>query len=244
MQHEVVDQNQWLLVQAEFLNKEKELTRMRDEVAAQRRTLPWTRIEKQYEFATPRGRQSLAALFDGKSQLFVQHFMFGPGWKEGCPGCSFLADHFNAALVHLIQRDVNFVAVSRAPLNELLAFQKRMGWTFPWVSSHGSDFNFDFHVSYTPQQVEEKEGMYNFAPSDVTGEEAPGASIFYKNEQGEVFRTYSSYARGCETMLTTYMALDLLPKGRDEAGYKVHPMEWVRLHDQYDSKKSDGHCCE
>jgi predicted dithiol-disulfide oxidoreductase (DUF899 family) len=189
-------------------------------------------VEKRYVFDGPKGKQTLGDLFGGKSQLIVYHFMFGPGWKEGCPSCSFLADTFDGAAVHLAQRDVNFVVVSRATLPEIEAFKKRMRWRFNWVSSSGSDFNFDYHVSFSKDDKAKGKVYYNYDMTDFPSEEAPGTSVFYKNEAGEIFHTYSSYARGLDILLCAYNYLDLTPKGRDEDSL-AHPMAWVRHHDRY-----------
>ncbi|MBZ5651743.1 MAG: thioredoxin family protein [Acidobacteriia bacterium] len=228
----VVSQADWLAARKELLKKEKEFTRLRDQLSRQRRELPWEAVEKRYAFDGPKGKQTLGDLFGGKSQLIVYHFMFGPGWKEGCPSCSFLADTFDGAAVHLAQRDVNFVVVSRATLPEIEAFKKRMGWRFNWVSSSGSDFNFDYHVSFSKDDKAKGKVYYNYDMTDFPSEEAPGTSVFYKNEAGEIFHTYSSYARGLDILLCAYNYLDLTPKGRDEDGL-AHPMAWVRHHDRY-----------
>lgn len=228
----VVSQADWLAARKELLKKEKEFTRLRDQLSRQRRELPWEAVEKRYVFDGPKGKQTLGDLFGGKSQLIVYHFMFGPGWKEGCPSCSFLADTFDGAAVHLAQRDVNFVVVSRATLPEIEAFKKRMGWRFNWVSSSGSDFNFDYHVSFSKDDKAKGKVYYNYDMTDFPSEEAPGTSVFYKNEAGEIFHTYSSYARGLDILLCAYNYLDLTPKGRDEDGL-AHPMAWVRHHDRY-----------
>ena len=228
----VVSQADWLAARKELLKKEKEFTRLRDQLSRQRRELPWEAVEKRYVFDGPKGKQTLGDLFGGKSQLIVYHFMFGPGWKEGCPSCSFLADTFDGAAVHLAQRDVNFVVVSRATLPEIEAFKKRRGWRFNWVSSSGSDFNFDYHVSFSKDDKAKGKVYYNYDMTDFPSEEAPGTSVFYKNEAGEIFHTYSSYARGLDILLCAYNYLDLTPKGRDEDGL-AHPMAWVRHHDRY-----------
>jgi predicted dithiol-disulfide oxidoreductase (DUF899 family) len=229
----VVSQDQWLAARKQLLKKEKEFTKLRDELSRERRELPWEKVEKQYTFQGPRGKETLAELFDGRNQLIVYHFMLGPGWKEGCPSCSFLADHFNPSVVHLAQRDVTFVAVSRAPLPEIEVFKKRMGWGFKWVSSSGSDFNFDYHVSFTKEQLAKGDTFYNFEmQSKCGGEERPGASVYYKNGSGEIFHTYSTYSRGLDILIGAYNFLDLTPKGRDEEGLP-HGMAWVRHHDRY-----------
>jgi predicted dithiol-disulfide oxidoreductase (DUF899 family)/uncharacterized damage-inducible protein DinB len=237
----VVSPAKWLAARKELLAKEKEFSRLRDELSRQRRELPWEKIDKNYVFEGPKGKESLADLFDGRSQLIVYHFMFGPGWKEGCPSCSFLADSFDSAPVHLAQRDTTLVVVSRATLPELQAFQKRMGWHFKWVSSSGSDFNFDYQVSSRKDDQGKSKVYYNYELTDFPSDERPGASVFYKNAGGEVFHTYSTYARGLDILLTTYNLLDMTPKGRDEAGLP-HGMAWVRHHDRYDDQKMAA-CC-
>ncbi len=230
MQNAVVLHEDWLAARRDLLQKEKELTHLRDRVASERLALPWERIEKDYVFDTLDGPRSLAGLFEGRSQLVVQHFMFAPGWKEGCPSCSFMADHTDGMNLHLANHDVTMIAVSRAPLADIERYRKRMGWTFGWVSSFGSDFNYDFRVSFTPEEVATGHIDYNFGGWNMTGEEWPGVSAFIKNEAGEVFRTYSTYGRGVEVMMGTYAMLDLTPKGRNEA----RGMDWVRRHDRYE----------
>ncbi len=229
--HSVVSPDACLAARRELLRKEKELTRLSDALSAERRRLPWVKVEKSYSFETPEGTRSLADLFDGRSQLIVYHFMFGPGWKEGCDGCSFLSDHFDGANLHLPHHDVTLIAVSRAPLKELSHFKKRMGWRFPWVSSGGSDFNYDFHASSSPESLASGKILYNFAEVDRTdaGEEHHGISVFYRNPRGDIFHTYSCYARGVDHLCGTHNLLDLTPKGRNEHG----TMDWVRLHDLY-----------
>jgi predicted dithiol-disulfide oxidoreductase (DUF899 family) len=231
--HKVVSQAEWLAARKEFLQKEKEFMRLRDELSHQRRELPWEKVEKQYVFDGPKGKESLADLFAGRNQLVVYHFMFGPGWKEGCPSCSFLADGFDGAAVHLAHRDVTFLGISRATLPEIEAFKKRMGWRFKWVSSSGNDFNFDYHVSFTPEDRAKGKVYYNYEPTDFFSDEGPGMSVFYKNPAGEIFHTYSSFARGLDPMVGTYQWLDLVPKGRDEEKL-AFSMAWVRHHDKYD----------
>ncbi len=230
--HEVVSRGEWLEARKALLAKEKALTRQRDSLSAERRALPWVRVEKEYFFDAPGGRETLSDLFDGRSQLIVQHFMFGPGWSEGCVGCSFQADHIDGATVHLEHRDVTLVVVSRAPLPELQAFRKRMSWRFKWVSSYGSDFNYDYHVSFTREELAKGKVLYNYELRELQSEDLPGVSVFCRNPAGEVFHTYSSYARGNELLLGTYNYLDLVPKGRDEAGLSP-PMAWLRHHDRY-----------
>ena len=192
-------------------------------------------VNKTYVFDGPNGKETFADLFDGRSQLLIQHFMMGPGWKEGCVGCSFGADHAEAALVHLYNHDVTYVAVSRAPLTEIEAFKKRMGWTFKWVSSYESDFNFDFHVSFRQQDIVNGEVYYNYDMQPYLSEESSGNSAFYKDEEGKIFQAYSAYARGGEPGITTYMLLDLMPKGRNETGPGFNLTDWVRHHDKYNA---------
>ncbi len=225
----VVSHADWVAARKQFLAKEREFTHLRDELSRQRRELPWERVEKKYVFEGKNGKETLADLFGGRSQLIVYHFMFGPGWKEGCPSCSFIADQFDAIALHMAQRDTTLVAVSRAPWPEIEAFQRRMGWKFQWVSSFGSDFNYDYQASAT--KGEDGKVYYNFEPAEFPSEELPGASVFSRAD-GEVFHTYSTYARGLDMMLNAYNFLDLTPKGRDEEGLPW-PMAWVRHHDKY-----------
>ena len=232
----VVSPAEWLTARKQLLAKEKEFTRLRDELSRQRREMPWEKIEKKYVFEGAKGKETLADLFDGRSQLIVYHFMFGPGWKEGCPSCSFLADSFDGATIHLAHRDTTFVVISRATLPEIEAFKKRMGWKFKWVSSNGSDFNYDFRVSFKKQDLPAKKPNYNYETISFSGEEAPGASFFFRKD-GDVFHTHSTYARRLDIMLPTYNWLDMTAKGRDEAGMKPHAMAWVRHHDRYDDGK-------
>jgi predicted dithiol-disulfide oxidoreductase (DUF899 family) len=214
------------------LAKEKELTRLRDDLSRQRRELPWVKVEKQYVFDGPNGKETLSDLFAGRSQLIVDHFMFGADWQEGCPSCSFWADTYDGIVVHLEHRDTSFVVVSTAPLNKLEAYRKRMGWSFKWVSSLNNDFNRDYHVSFTPE--EQKTAVYNYRAGGFGSSEAPGISVFAKDAAGDIFHTYSCYARGLDPLNGAYQLIDLLPKGRDEEGLP-HPMAWVRRHDRYDS---------
>jgi len=232
LEHSIVSQEKWLQRRKELLSKEKELTRLRDRLNAERRELPWVRVEKNYLFDAPGGKVSLKELFAGRSQLVIYHFMFGPDWNEGCPSCSFVSDHIDGALPHLAARDATMVMVSRAPLAKIEAFKKRMGWRFTWVSSYGSDFNSDFRVSFTKDEMAQGKVNYNYAMQEFPSEEAPGISVFYQDAGGDVFHTYSSYGRGLEQLVGTYMILDLVPKGRDEdkLGFT---MEWVRHHDRY-----------
>jgi predicted dithiol-disulfide oxidoreductase (DUF899 family) len=230
--HKVVSREEWLVACKEHLAKEKEFTRLRDQLSQERRALPWVKIDKEYVFDGPNGRETLADLFEDRSQLIVYHFMYGPDWAEGCPSCSFWADNFNGIVVHLKHRDITLVAISRAPLGKLEAYKKRMGWNFKWLSSYGSDFNHDYQVSFTPDEMEKGEVFYNFQRRKFPSEEAPGISVFYRNERGEVFNTYSCYARGLDMLNGAYHYMDLAPKGRDEQGLP-HTMAWLRRHDQY-----------
>jgi predicted dithiol-disulfide oxidoreductase (DUF899 family) len=232
MHNQIVSREEWLRARLELLAAEKDLTRQREALARRRMAMPWERVEKVYRFEGPKGAVSLADLFDGCSQLIVYHFMFAPDWKEGCKSCSFWADNFNAILVHLKHRDVALTAVSRASFATLDAYKRRMGWTFPWVSSGGGDFNYDYHVSFTPAEMTAGEAYYNFAvrPIDVSDEQ--GISVFYKSDGGDVFRTYSCYGRGIDMVNGAYQFLDLVPKGRDEDAFSFR-MTWVRRHDQY-----------
>jgi len=229
----IVSRDEWLAARKNLLVKEKRLTHERDAIAAERRQLPWVKVEKNYVFDSPGGKKTLADLFDDKSQLIIYHFMFGPEWYEGCPSCSFNMDHTDAALVHLAQRDVSFAAVSRAPLSKIEAFKKRLGWRFTWVSSYGTEFNYDYHASFTPEEVAKGKLEYNFDLVEFPSAEAPGISVFYKDKNGNLFHTYSAYARGTENVVNTYNYLDLVPKGRDEDGL-YFPMAWVRHHDRYE----------
>ena len=229
----VVAHEAWMEARKSFLAKEKEFTRLRDELSRQRRQLPCEKVDKTYVFDGPRGKQTLGDLFDGRSQLIVYHFMLGPGWSEGCKACSFLADHFDPAVVHLRHRDVTMLAVSRAPYPEIEAFKTRMGWTFPWVSSFGNDFNHDYHVSFSEDDVKKGPVPYNYDLMSFPSTEAPGVSVFCKDDHGDVFHTYSTYGRGLDMFLTAYHYLDLVPKGRDEDDLSF-TMEWVRHHDRYE----------
>lgn len=232
----VVSREEWLVARKELLAKEKELTRQRDAIAAERRQLPWVKVEKGYIFDAPCGKVSLADLFDGRSQLIIYHFMFGPEWQEGCPSCSFHMDHTDGALVHLGQRDVSFAAVSRAPIAKIEAFRKRLGWKFPWVSSFHSDFNYDYQVSFTPDEISRGKVEYNYQLAEFPSAEAPGISVFYRDPPGTIFYTYSAYARGSESTINTYNYLDYVPKGRDEDGLPFS-MAWVRHRDRYEDRR-------
>jgi predicted dithiol-disulfide oxidoreductase (DUF899 family) len=228
----VVSREKWLAAREELLNKEKEFNRLRDQLSKERRELPWVKVDKEYVFDAPGGKETLSDLFDGKSQLIVYHFMFGPEWEEGCRSCSFVSDHIDGSIAHLANRDVTLLAVSRAPLSKIEEFKKRMGWRFKWVSSSGNDFNFDYHVSFTKEELAEGKVYYNYAMRPFDVEEGPGVSVFFKNENGEIFHTYSSYARGLDLLIGAYNYLDLVPKGRNEAGLP-YTMAWVRHHDRY-----------
>ncbi len=231
--HKVVSREEWIEARKQFLAREKEFTHLRDRLSRERRDLPWERVEKAYAFDGPAGRETLADLFDGRSQLVVYHFMFDPAWEAGCKSCSFWADNFERNVIHLAHRDVTMIAVSRAPLAKLEAFRKRLGWTFKWVSSQPSDFNFDYQVSFSPEELKQGEIFYNYAPRKSSMTELPGISVFYKDKDGAIFHTYSTYARGLDMMNAAYHYLDLVPKGRDETG--PHAMAWVRLRDSYES---------
>jgi predicted dithiol-disulfide oxidoreductase (DUF899 family) len=231
--HPVASDACWTEERIKLLAHEKELTRLRDQVASERRALPWRRVAKDYVFDTPEGKRTLGELFGGRRQLVVQHFMFGPGWEQGCPSCSYMADHTDGMNVHLAHRDISFVAVSRAPLADILRFRERMGWKFDWVSSHGSDFNFDFGVSFTQQELASGEVAYNYRKGFFPAEEAPGISVFCKDDAGEVFHTYSTFGRGVEVMMGAYLLMDLAPQGRNERDV-FYKMEWVRHHDRYE----------
>lgn len=241
MEHTVVSHQEWLKVRMALLVKEKEFTKLRDKMTTQIRALPWRKIEKSYSFETTTGKQSLSDLFGPNSQLAVYHFMLGPDWEQGCKSCSYWADGFQGIPIHLAHRDVSFVVISRAPLAQVEQFKTRMGWSFPWVSSFGSDFNFDFGVSFTKQDEDSGEAFYNYCSSPYLDDELPGASFFYRRDK-EIFHTYSTYGRGLDLLNCAYNWLDLVPKGRDE-----HPdrtMDWVRHHDRYEEHpKTPPSCC-
>ncbi|CAN7712272.1 thioredoxin family protein [Pseudoduganella sp. LjRoot289] len=242
--HPVTSKAAWVEQRKVLLAREKELTRLHDQIARERRALPWVRVEKDYVFDTPDGKRSLAELFEGRRQLVVQHFMFTPGHEQGCASCSYMADHTDGALAHLAQRDVTFVAVSRAPLSSIARFRQRMGWQFKWVSSAESDFNFDFDVSFTPEDMATGEVYYNYMRQAFAHPDTPGVSVFYKDDAGEVYHTYSTYGRGVEVMMHTYNFLDLTPKGRDEGAGIMH---WVRHHDRYEqapAAATAASCCQ
>jgi predicted dithiol-disulfide oxidoreductase (DUF899 family) len=236
----VVSRDDWLVARRALLVKEKQLTRAYDELCALRRQLPWVRVDKEYRFDGPNGTESLGDLFGGRSQLIIRHFMFGPGWKEGCVGCSFASDHVGGALVHLEHHDVTYVAVSRAPLADIEAFKNRMGWIFKWVSSSGSDFNYDFHVSFREDEVSHGRVFYNFERRVLpfVTDELSGVSVFYRDPTGDIYHTYSCFARGDEGGLTTYFYLDLTPNGRNETGPHHNLGDWVRHHDRYEAGKA------
>ena len=231
--HRVVTPEHWLEARKRLLAKEKEFTRLRDELSRARRELPWVRVTKQYRFDGPAGKETLEQLFEGRSQLVVYHFMFAPDWDAGCKSCSFWADNFERNLVHLRARDVTLVAVSRAPLAKIEAFRKRLGWTFKWVSAENTDFNFDYHVSFSPEALAKAEIYYNYAWSKFSLSELPGISVFYRDASGAIFHTYSCYARGLDMMNAAYQYLDLVPMGRNEADQRPGPQAWVRLRDSY-----------
>jgi len=227
----VVSQKEWISARKKLLVKEKKFSKQRDELNRQRQKLPWVKVEKEYIFDGPNGKVTLTDLFGGKSQLIVYHFMFGPGWKDGCPHCSFWADHYDSVSPHIGQRDTAFAVISRAPIKEIAPFKKRMGWKFIWVSSNRNDFNFDFNASFAPEQIKKGTAVYNFGPLNMDIDEREGVSAFYKDKNGDIYRTYSSYARGIDLMNTTYNFLDLTAKGRDEN--PDSPQDWVRYHDEY-----------
>jgi predicted dithiol-disulfide oxidoreductase (DUF899 family) len=238
----VVSRERWLTQRQQLLAREKELTRLEDQIASERRALPWVRVDKAYVFDTPEGPRKLAELFHGRRQLLVQHFMLGPDWEQGCPSCSYMADHLDGMAPHLAARDVSFVAVSRAPLAQIDRFRRRMGWQFRWVSAHGSDFNHDFGVSFTPLQLAQGKVPYNYTQQPFPAEEAPGISVFVRNDAGEVFHSYSTYGRGVEVMMGTYRLLDLTPKGRAETN-AAYTMDWVRHHDRYGAATAAAASC-
>lgn len=241
--HPVVSSDRWMSERKALLAREKELMHLHDQIARERRALSWERVEKDYVFDAPEGRRTLSDLFGGRRQLLVQHFMFGPGWEQGCPSCSFMADHTDGMNVHLAHRGITLVAISRAPLADIERFRRCMGWQFRWVSSHDSDFNHDFGVSFTSEEQAKGEIYYNYGMQSFPTEEAPGVSVFYKDDVGEVFHTYSTYGRGVEVMMGAYNLMDLTPKGRDENDVP-YKMEWVRHHDRYDPAPTVSSCCD
>ena len=228
--HKIVSESEWTEARKKVLAREKELPHLQEKVAEERRALPWMKVTKNYVFDTVEGKKTLSDLFGGNSQLIVYHFMFAPDWKEGCVGCSFLSDHVDGANQHLKQHDVTYVAASRAPLEKLLAYKKRMGWKFPWVSSGGSDFNYDYHVSFRKEDLAKGEVTYNFETIKNTMEDLHGTSVFIKDADGTIYHTYSAYARGDERTLATYAWLDITPNGRNE----TTGMSWIKRHDQYE----------
>jgi predicted dithiol-disulfide oxidoreductase (DUF899 family) len=230
--HAVVSHEEWLSARIALLAKEKEFTRLRDDLSRQRRELPWEKVEKQYVFDGSKGKETLADLFENRSQLVVYHFMFPPEWDAGCPHCSFWADNFNPIIIHLNQRDVSMVAISRAPLAKLGAFKKRMGWSFKWLSSGENSFNYDYNVSFTPEEVKRGTDFYNYRSGGAGYEDREGTSVFYKDNNGKIFHTYSAHARGIDILNTAYNYLDLVPKGRDEDRLEF-TQAWVRHHDKY-----------
>ncbi len=240
--HEVVSRKEWLTARKALLALEKEETKLRDKVRAERLALPWVKVDKTYTFDTPDGEKTLADLFDGRSQLIVYHFMYGPDWDAGCPGCSFMADHVDGMLPHLNNHDVTMIAVSRAPLEKLEAYRKRMGWKFPWMSAYGSDFNFDYHVSFTKEELASGKVIYNYRETDAADahDELPGLSAFFKDGDGTVYHTYSDYARGGEEALGTLMILDRAPKGRNETG----TLSFVKRKDEYAGVQKTSSCCD
>jgi len=229
--HRVVSEKAWLAARKALLVKEKKFTRLRDQLNQQRRALPWTRVDKDYVFDGPNGHKTIAELFDGSSQLIVYHFMFGPGWKRGCPHCSYWVDHYDGTLPHLRQRDTNLVLISRAPWKEIAPFKKRMGWQVKWFSSAKNDFNFDLHVSFTSKEIKSGKLSYNYSTINMRIDEREGVSAFYKAKNGDIFHTYSAYARGIDMLNTTYHFLDLTAKGRDENPDSTQ--DWVRYRDEY-----------
>jgi predicted dithiol-disulfide oxidoreductase (DUF899 family) len=239
--HRVVSHDEWIAARRQFLLEEKEFTRARDQLSQHRRDLPWEAVDKEYVLDGPNGKQSLSELFEGRSQLIVYHFMFDPEDSAGCPQCSFWADNFNGAIVHLNQRDATMIVVSRAPYAKLAAYEQRMGWTFKWLSSGGTDFNFDYQASFTPQQVADKKALYNFNVQDPGPADREGLSVFFKDSNGRVFHTYSTYARGIDMFNTTYQLLDLVPKGRDEGDRGPY---WVPRHDEYGATRIQSRATE
>jgi predicted dithiol-disulfide oxidoreductase (DUF899 family) len=231
-EHKIVSENDWVEARKSLLVKEKEFTVLRDQLNQQRRELPWKAVNKEYLFEGPNGKETLTELFDGRSQLIVYHFMFDPSWDAGCPHCSFWADNFNDIIVHLNQRDVTMIVASKAPYSKLAEYETRMGWDFKWVSSYDSDFNFDFDVSFTPEELDKKEAFYNYNLQDTNSPEREGVSVFCKDPASQVFHTYSAYARGIDMLNVAYHYLDLVPKGRDEEDHEFRQF-WVRRHDEY-----------
>jgi predicted dithiol-disulfide oxidoreductase (DUF899 family) len=237
--HKIVSEREWLVARKELLTKEKELTKLRDQLSEERRVLPWVKVEKSYVFDASEGKATLAELFDGRSQLFVKHFMMGPGQNWQCVGCSFEADHVEGILVHLENHDVTYVAVARAPIEEIEVIRERMGWRFRWLSSYNSDFNYDFNVSFRPEEVAAGRAYYNYSYIDPGIEDLPGYSVFFKNDSGQIFHTYSTYGRGVEEFMGAYRFLDATPKGRNENGPNRDLRDWVRLRNMY-GKRGNG----
>jgi predicted dithiol-disulfide oxidoreductase (DUF899 family) len=230
--HRVVSRDEWLKERVALLAEEKELTRRRDELASKVQAMPWVKVDEPYTFDSPSGKVSLADLFGDKSQLVVYHFMYDPTWSQGCKSCSFIADHYDGIVVHLAHRDIAFMTVSKAPIDKIEAFRQRMGWTFPWVSGAGNDFGRDFGVSFTDEELTSGSAVYNYSAGAYPIRELPGLSVFLKNERGEIYHTYSMFARGLENFLTAYRFIDVTPKGRDES--QTGGMGWLRHHDRYD----------
>jgi predicted dithiol-disulfide oxidoreductase (DUF899 family) len=241
--HKIVSREEWLEARRAHMAREKEFTRARDALSQERRELPWVKVDKTYMFDSVDGKKTLADLFRGREQLVVQHLMFAPDWSEGCKSCSFWADGFERMVPHLAARDTTMVGISRAPLDKLNAFKARMGWTFDWYSSAGSDFNYDYAVSFTPEQIQSGHKTYNFGTSGFGIEDAPGISVFYRDGQGGIFHTYSCFARGLDMMNAAYHYLDLTPLGRHEDGLP-YPMDWVRLRDRYAPAPVEATCCK
>jgi len=242
-QHTIVSREEWITARKAHMAREKELTQAREALSEARRNLPWVKVDKDYVFEGPNGKVTLAELFQGRPQLVVQHVMFAPEWEAACKSCSFWVDGFERMVPHLAARDTTMVAISRAPLAKLEAFKKRMGWTFDWFSSGGNDFNYDYGVSFTPEQIEAGKAKYNFGTTPLYGPELPGISVFYRDAAGDIFHTYSTYARGLDMMNAAYHYLDLTPLGRHEEGLP-YPMDWVRLRDQYQPEAKAGCCHE
>lgn len=234
-EHEIVSREEWLIARKDLLRREKEMTRLRDQLSAARRALPWVKIEKEYVFEAPEGKVTLAELFDGRSQLFIKHFMMGPGQTTQCVGCSLEVDHLDGLLIHLENHDVTYAVVARAPIDEIEAVRKQMAWRFRWVSSYGSDFNYDFNVSFTPEQIAAGRAFYNYEHQNPGLEDLSGDSVFFKDEAGQIFHTYSTFGRGGEDFLGIYRYLDVTPKGRDERGPYRSLTDWARPRNMYGS---------
>lgn len=240
--HKIVSREQWIAARKDLMAREKELTQAREALSRQRRELPWVKVDKDYRFDGPHGKVTLGDLFKGRPQLVVQHVMFAPEWDAACKSCSFWVDGFERMVPHLAARDTTMVAISRAPLAKLEAFKQRMGWSFDWLSSGANDFNHDYGVSFTREQIDSGEASYNYGGSPLYGEELPGISVFYRDETGAVFHTYSTFARGLDMMNAAYHYLDLTPLGRHEEGLP-YPMDWVRLRDEYEPASAKAACC-